>query len=382
MAFAAGRRSAVQASSPAASVRDPAPVPHGGFSAPSLIATALPSAGPAAEARVRDLSVWDADDWARLQAEPGSPARNAALAARLEQLARSDPPRAMALAAAERNRLLKDKLVLAVLRGWADATPEEAVRQAALLAEPPTRDAAIETVFSRMAENAPAEALRLGKQLLQQDPGDATGHACTLARALCAAGQFDLAAGLASAPGELGTVGRSILTAQTYAEWARLQPETAARAAAALPDPTARLDALNAVVGGWGQADPEGLTRYVAQLPSGPERIQMLGQSLRQWADFDPDAATAWVAQNDAGPGLDDGIAAVAGAGFLKPETAAEWAGGIADPGLRSQTVLALLRTWANTDPDAARLYFERTPHLRADDRKLAATLFAPPAGS
>ena len=380
VAFAAGRRSAVHASPPPASMRPAAADPGSIFPASPPMAAAFPSTRSTADSR--DPPAWDADDWARLRSKPGSTARNAALAARLEQLARSDPSGAMALALTEQNLLLREKLVLAVLRGWADASPEEAVRQATLLTEASTRDAAVETVLGRLAENRPIEALRLGKLLCRQDPGAAAGHACTMARALCTAGHFDLAAGFASAPGELGAVGRSILTAQTYAEWARCRPEAAARAAAALPDPAARLDALNAVVGGWGQADPAGLTRYVAQLPAGPERVQMLGQSLRQWADLDADAAIAWVAETDAGPGLDDGIAAVAGAGFLKPETAAEWAGGIANPGLRSQTVLALLRTWVNTDPNAARLYFERTPHLLAEDRKLAAPLFAPPASS
>ncbi len=34
------------------------------------------------------------------------------------------------------------------------------------------------------------------------------------------------------------------------------------------------------------------------------------------------------------------------------------------------------------SDPDASRRYFEQTPYLSAEDRKQAATLFAPPSGS
>ena len=341
-------------------------------------ASAISPPGPG----TRNPPDWDEHEWARLQAWPGSPARNAALAARLEQLARSEPLRAMALATAERNLLLRETLVQAALRGWADTAPEAAAQWAVRLDDPSKRGAAVETVFGRLVLHSPEDAPRLAGLIFQQDPGGATGHACALAGALCAAGRFDLAARFASAPGDLGAVGKSILTAQTYQAWSRFQPEEAARAAAALPDPAARLDALNAVIGGWGEADPAGLTRHIAQLPAEPARIQMLGQSLRQWAALDPDAAAAWVAQNDATLGVDDGVAAVAGGGFLKPETAATWVDGIANPGLRSQTVLALLRNWASTDPDAARNYFERTSHLSPDDRRQAAALFATPSGS
>src|SRR5581483_553841 len=77
-------------------------------------ATALRAAAPANAATPSAPEM----SWAELTAQPATAARNAALAARLEALARTDPQRALALAQAEGNRLLREQLVLACLRGW------------------------------------------------------------------------------------------------------------------------------------------------------------------------------------------------------------------------------------------------------------------------
>jgi hypothetical protein len=323
---------------------------------------------------------WDEAEWIRVRSQPGSPDRTARLAAWLETLARTDPARALALAGAEKNLIVRASLLDAVLRGWADAAPADAAQWALALGDPAGRGHALETIFSRVAAQAPAEAVRLGRTVLEQDPGGATGHACALARALCSAGQFELAAQFAASPGELGVVGRSILLAQTYAAWSLLQPEAAAAAATALSDPALRTDALAAIVSGWGQADPAGLTRFAAQLPAGPDRVPLLGQALRQWANIDPPAATAWVTGHEAELGADEDVAALVSAGgFLPPEVAAEWADGIASPALRSQTVLHLLRDWALTAPAEAKRYFERTTALGEADRRQAAEWFTAP---
>ncbi|MGC4072003.1 MAG: hypothetical protein QM760_05710 [Nibricoccus sp.] len=322
---------------------------------------------------------WTDDAWRQWMARPASLARNQELAARLTLLARTDPVRAMQLAEAEKNLILREKFVHAALSGWAAAAPSEAAGWVYSLDDQAKRSAAMETVFASCAASQPDEAVKLGRELFQQDPGGATGYGCSLVDALCAAGHFEKAVALATDPGALDSTARSILLTKTYSAWAAMQPEQAGHAAAVLADPAARTEALNAVVGGWGQVDPAGLTQFVAQLPAGPDRIPLMGQALRAWSQLDAAAAAQWVKSNDIGPGMDDGVAAMAGAGFLAPNEAAVWSESIASPALRSQTLLTVLRNWSNTDPAAARAYFEKTPDLQPVDRALAAALFTPP---
>jgi hypothetical protein len=316
-----------------------------------------------------------------LSAEPASAARNEALAATLKGLAASEPERALAIAASQKNRLLRQDLIQAALSGWASVAPGAAADWAFSLSDQAKRSEAMETVFKSSAATHPDEAVTLGRALVRKDPGGATGYGCSLVEALCASGRFEMAAGFASDPDALDSVGRSILRAKTYSAWATMEPENAARAAAALNDSGERSEAMNAALGGWSQVDPEGAVQFVSRLGAGSERIQMMGQALHQWAEIDSTAATEWVRKNELGPGTDDGIAAVAGAGFLAPSEAADWTQDIANPALRSQTLLTVLRNWANTDPDAARRYLDATSSLQPADRAAATALFTPPGG-
>ncbi len=327
------------------------------------------------------ICAWEENNWRQLSTRQASRTRNQALARLLTLLARTEPDRAMRLAQAEKNLVLREALIDAALSGWAEAAPRDAATWACALADQAKRSAAMETVFASVAASQPDEAMKLGRELFSQDPDAATGYGCSLVDALCATGNFETAVTLATHPGALESTGRSILLAKAYYGWATMQSEEAGRAACALADPAARSEALNAVIGGWGQVDPAGLTQFVARLPVGPDRISQMGQALRAWSQIDSAAAAHWVKTNDIGPGLDDGVAAMAGAGFLEPKEAAGWVSDIASPSLRSQTLLTVLRNWANTDPDAARKHFENTRDLQPEERKQAASLFAHPGG-
>jgi hypothetical protein len=322
-----------------------------------------------------------AEAYAALARSTPSPARNAAMASALRKLAATDPAAALALAHSERNRLLRETLLHAALSGWAEVAAEPAATWALALENPADRSSAMAAVFAGAVSTRPADAVELARTVFKKDVGAATGYGCSLVDALCGAGHFEIASALAGDPGTLGPVGQSILLAKTYSAWASVHPAQAAHAAGSLADPSLRADALLAAMGGWSQVDPAGATQHAAQLGDVPARIQILGQALRQWAAVDPAAASSWIKNHELGPGADDGIAAVAGAGFLPPATAASWMEDIASPRLRSQTTLTLLRDWANTDPDAARRYFETAAFLEPGDRTVAAALFAPPGG-
>ncbi len=386
VAFALGRWSARMANeSRVAEARpakiEPATVARRGSDTATFTkeATGAGEAKPAERASL-DLGEWR-KKWAALAAQAGSSARGTAMADLLTQLAETDPAQAMTLAQAEGNLVLREMLVQGVLRGWGRTAPADAVKWVYSLPDQAKRSAAMATVLASAAAAQPEEAARIGRTFFQQDVGGATGYVGSLIEGLCANGRYELAVQLAGESAAVGPVSRSILTTQVYAAWATMQPEQAAQAAAALTDPTARTDAMNAVVSGWGQVDPAGLTEFVAHLPPGPEQVPLLGQALRQWATADAAAALQWAASHDVGGGVDDGVAAVAGAGFLQPGVSAEWAESIANPALRSHTLLSVLRNWAITDPEGARRYFEAAKPLEPADQAQAAAIFAPPNG-
>ena len=321
-----------------------------------------------------DVSGWDANKWAALISQPGSPARNATLAAMLEKLAAADPDRAMALAQAEGNLKLREDLVQASLHGWARTSPTNAANWAINLADPNAREMALSTVFAGAVAADPEEAVRVGKLVIAQNPDEAAGYGSRLIDALCAGGDFDKAAQMA-ASGEAQT--RSGWMGEAYSKWAGFQPEEAAEAADAIADPEARNEALHGIVGGWSEADPAGLVDFVTQLPADIERDSLVSQSLERWAKEDPAAASQWMNTRDPGPDSDQGVAAVATMGSIKPEVAAGWAESVVDPALRSETLVTVLRNWLPNDLSAAENYFNSTQNLLPEDRQEIAGVIA-----
>jgi hypothetical protein len=168
---------------------------------------------------------------------------------------------------------------------------------------------------------------------------------------------------------------------EAYAKWSSFQPQAAAQAAAAQADPSLRTQALHGVVGGWSMADPASLVQYVTQLPVDADKGPMVSQALQRWAKLDPIAASEWINNHEGGPEMDHGIASVATMEFMKPDVATSWAESIANPQLRSETLVAVLRNWATTDLSQARNYFEKNRDLLPDDRAEIAGLISTLSG-
>ena len=317
---------------------------------------------------------WDEAQWQRLNSRPGTVARNKTMAALLEALAATDPQRALALAQAEKNLILRDTLLHASLRGWGSAATEDAVDWALAHTDASDRSAAIAAVFSGAMAN-PDEALRVAQKICADDPAGAAGYGNSIINAFCDAGDFSAA--IQFVTGADSEVNRSIWAAEAYSSWAALQPEQAAEAAAALTDPVARNEALHGIIGGWAQADPAALTQFLAELPPGGERGSMIGQALQSWARLDPEAVADWINNRDASPDYDEGVAAVAGASFVKADVALGWAESINDDQLRSETIADVLHNWIIEDLPAAKLYFDTTTNLLPEDRKKVAEIIA-----
>jgi len=309
---------------------------------------------------------WDEQRWRQAKARPPSIANTTALAELLEKLATTDPKRSMSLAQAEPNLMLRDILMQAVLRGWGQLSPADAAHWALALPKQSDRETGLISVFAGAAATNPDEAIRTGKRLADENPGEAVSCGVHLIDALCNAGNF-LAATQFASSGDEGT--RSFWMGQAYSKWASFQPKEAAQMAVSIADPSLRTQALHGVVGGWSMADPATLVQYVTHLPADPDKGSMVGQALQRWAKLDPIAASTWINNNEGGPEMDPGIASVATMEALKPDVAASWAESIANPKLRSETLVNVLRTWATTDLTATRKYLASTKDLTAEDR-------------
>jgi hypothetical protein len=333
----------------------------------------VPVEAPVAVKRSSATSGWDDAQWNEALSRPGTPARQATLAGLLEKLAATDPDRALALAQAEANLKLRAVLVSAAVRGWARTSPTNAANWALALSDANERDRALSTVFTGAVAANPNDAVRLGKFLIQQNSVDGASCGASLITALCDDGHFEIAARMA-AEGESSM--RAGWMANAYCRWAEFQPEQAARTAAAIKDPELRTEALHGMVGGWAEADPVGLVQFVTELPEN-ERGPLLSQSLQRWAKQDPEGASQWINNHEARSELDVGVAAVATMDSIKPTVAIGWAESVSDPGLRSETLVTVIRNWLTTDLPSARHYFDSSKNLLPDDRQELSEVFS-----
>ena len=305
--------------------------------------------------------------WERLRAGDSSPSRDRQLAGLIENLARTDPQKALALAAQEGNWRLRDELRDAALRGWASVDPQ-AAGNSALLIRVEDRRRAVAAVLDGAASR-PDLAVPLALRLCAADPDLAGDHGHSAVAALANAGDFEAAVRFAT---EVGAEEFPFLLKSAFYQWSRHQPGPALAAAEAIADPVLRHQAMGQAFFGWSQADAQGLAAHALKLPVGDLRAQALAEALPRWIERDPVAATEWMQSHDSGADFDPGAGALAQHPTLlagQPAKAMEWAGTLSDPRQRADTLRAVFRQWAAKDDSAARRYAEQLPDPR--DRAL-----------
>jgi hypothetical protein len=320
------------------------------------------------------LPGWDEKQWEQILSQPGSPARNAAMAAMLENLAMVNPDRGMSLAQGEGNLKLREILVQAAVRGWARTSPTNAAQWALALSDSNDRERALSSAFAGMVVADPNAAVQFGKSLIHDHAENSVSYGASLIEALGDAGHFETAARMAADGGE-GI--RSGWMASAYSRWAEFQPDQAAAAASAITDPSIRNEALHGIVGGWSAADPVALVHFAQQLPADHDRDSILSQALGSWVKRDPEEASRWINERGTGPELDEGVASVATLESIKPDVAVGWAESVANPKLRSETLTMVIRNWLSTDLQAAHRYFENTKNLLPEDRQELTEVFS-----
>lgn len=227
-----------------------------------------------------------------------TPADEQSITARsLQELAVRDPRRALAIALAERDLERRDELLQAVVRGWASTDALAAAKWART-----QRDLEFGLAFSSVfngANNNPAAAVLLQRQLAQEDPENAGAYAGYLIFSLGQVGQFELAASVAADGSEAA---RTDLLSAAYSNWSERQPEQALLAAVSLPDPAMKRTAFDATVSGWARTNPQDLAKIAINMPISPERSLALVTALRSWIEKDPGAAADWISQHDYTP--------------------------------------------------------------------------------
>ncbi len=307
------------------------------------------------------------DRWRTATEGVSTPARDRALVALIEQLARTDPQKALALAQAEGNWRLRDLLRNAALRGWASVAPMAAADWA-LTVRPEERRSAVEALLQGAAAN-PDAAVKTALHLCQSDPEPAGDYGHYTIAALVDAGAFKEAVQFGN---QVGTEKYPFLLKSAFFQWSRNQPNDAMAAVNGISDPVLRAQAYGEAISGWAWSDAKAVAQYALQLPSGSARTDAFAEALPRWVEKDPVAATEWINRQDSGPEFDSGIVAVANHQSMiqgQPSTAMALAGNISDPSVRSHTLRAVFRQWATNDLTAARSFIASTAN--AGDRAL-----------
>lgn len=293
------------------------------------------------------------DSWQQLQKQPACVTRNKELAALLEKLARTDPQRALALAEAESNWLLRDELRDAALRGWG-ATAPDAAADWAVNHRLDQRMRYVSAVLSGAVEQ-PNEAVRVALRLCKADPGPAADYGHALINALVdKVGSFAEATRFAST---VGTDRQQFLLDSAYYQWAKYQPEQALAAINQITDPNIKASAYDGMLAGWASADATKLASLALTMPPGEDRLKAFNVALPKWIEKDPAAATEWIGNQDPSPDLNAGVAAIATLPSMiaqNPRLSFDWADSITDSAQRIMTKHEIFTQWAQKDFQAA----------------------------
>ena len=301
---------------------------------------------------------------AELRGQPGSAARERAMAECLRLLAATDPQGALALAREEPNFRVRQDLVVASLQGWAGHDPAASLGWASENLFETNRRGAVEAIIDAglplREETMEAVRALCGKS----DSAAADDYGRMLIAAL--AREADFTNALAFAADERSPSRDYWIGAALYS-WSQYRPEEAAAALEAFADPATRNEGMHGLILGWGANQPESLVEYARRLPPGPLRTQAFDQALQNWVAHDPVAASAWLDKHESDPELDSGAAKLATSPFLvanEVETALGWAKSVSDPEQRSIALLDVMQQWAGRDPAAALAYVDKLPEM------------------
>lgn len=321
-------------------------------------AVARPSSSTPISVHPPSDQAWD-KRWTELNRRPPSSRRDSELATLVEELARTDPQRALRVASSEPNWALADALRDAAMRGWGSVAPDAAVDWA-LGNRLDIRMHCVSAALAGAAAANPPEAVRVALRACQSDPEPAADYGHALITALVE--KSDAFAEATRFAAAVGTDRQQHLLDSAYYQWARHQPDQALAALASLADPKLRASAYEGLLSGWAAADAQKLADLALQLPPGEARARALAVALPRWVEKDPATAAEWLGRFDPSPDLDAGIASVSTQpAFIAgtPATAMDLSDNILDRAQRLATKHEIITQWAGRDLPAARRFAE-----------------------
>ncbi len=268
----------------------------------------------------------------------------------------------------------------AITREWADNNPAAAAAWISSLPNGVLSAGATEALVGIWANKDPGEA---SKWIDSLDSGDRkTGAMETLAAAWCAQsvddavkwvdqqihkpGGGEVAQALIGAWGNQDPQAASLwvgkltgdtqaLTAGTLtALWAAHDPKTAAEWAASMGPGEARAQAIQSTATTWASIDPQNAIAWTRALPDSPEKKSAYNNAVLTWAAVSPTDITSWVNSQPAGADADH-IRSVASTVLVEsqPLDAISMTRQIADPTRSQAALVRVLNRWGQFDPAA-----------------------------
>jgi hypothetical protein len=163
----------------------------------------------------------------------------------------------------------------------------------------------------------------------------------------------------------IGTIARSM---------AADSPEAAALWAQAISDPVAQAEALRGTASGWAREDPTVALDWALNIADSSVSSQATRSALSTWAREDPYSASDYVINME--PGVTkDTAAATLTQNLIRqdPEMAMLWAESITDPGLQTQTLAPITDGWMRTNPEEATNWIQSSTLPEATKQALLA---------
>lgn len=361
-----------------------------------LITAKAPSVLPRAIAKTetpRCPSGWlaasaDADLLAVVRSKLTDPADVAEAADVLAILARTDPRRALELAAAATaDDEARYPLVSAILRQWARHDLGAAWRWAQTAGarhQAPGYDLLAQLLLQQAAKEQPQAIAAVVTAALQSAPAAPAADA-QLAHlaigALLQHGRGELAQALLTHWSR--TPQADALDAATYelvaGALAAQSPSAAAAWLQSLPPAPARAQSFANIAAVWADSDPHAAAEWALTLSPKDGRAAALSRSLARWAEQGSEQVARWIVAHEADAGADHMIAQLlnpTGISRPEPRVGAQWADLIRDDALYFQNLASILPDWANCDRPAASAYLNANKRLTREQREqLAQTL-------
>ncbi|MBI5688644.1 MAG: hypothetical protein HZC55_00995 [Verrucomicrobia bacterium] len=306
----------------------------------------------AAEVETRGLSPFYAALFAQLAAQD-----SAGAVARLSRVP-AGPERAQA--------------IRATMDAWARRDPSAALAWARALSNDSESGVAVETGLVALAAADPDRAVAQAREWLGGPAFErVVGQAFQV---LLTADASRAAALVASLPaGET----RTLATVQAARALAIQDPARAVAWISALPAGDDTKAALPALIEAWGRRDPAAAAAQLATLPDHPGRAAAGDRLAQVWGATEPAAAIAWAGRLPDATARDSALVAIASAWAQRePRAAATWAAGLeADAEVRNRALAGAVDYWLLQDRAGVQEFVAGLP---AATQTVAAAAIAP----